>query len=104
METSSIALSRLAKLEGRLVQLEGEIQVTNTVWAQSDGGAEALAEYQGQVLSRLKVIRDALMSGDGGGDMAFVIKERDALREENEKLKQDIQKMNYRIQHLIKHC
>ena len=102
METASIALSRLAKLEGRLVQLEGEIQVTNTVGAQSDG--EALAEYQGQVLSRLKVIRDALMSGDGGGDMAFVIKERDALREENEKLKQDILKMNYRIQHLIKHC
>ena len=103
METASIALGRLAKLEGRLAQLEGEIQVTNTVEAQSDG-AEALAEYQGQVLSRLKVIRDALMSGDGRGDMAFVIKERDALREENEKLKQDMQKMNYRIQHLVKHC
>jgi hypothetical protein len=102
METASIALGRLSKLEGRLALLEGEIQVTKTEAV--DEGAGALAEYQGQVLSRLKVIREALMSGDGGGDMAFVIKERDSLREENDKLKKEIDKMNYRIQHLIKHC
>ena len=95
---------RLSQVEARLSELEALASAEAPLLEGPTGGgsgAAALAEYQRQMLARLVVIRDALVSGDG--DVTFVVKERDALREENAKLKKEAEKLNYRIAHLVKH-
>lgn len=96
------ALDRLLKLEGRLARVESDVQSSGVGSLSSSDklGEQSLVEYQKQMLSRLQTIRDALVMGDG--DIAFVIKERDALKDENAKLKKEAERLNYRINHLIK--
>lgn len=90
---------RLAELEQRLASLEVE---TKELGGQSQQGitGASLVEYQKVMLERLLAIRSALQEG---GDAAFVAKERDALKEENAKLRKDIERLNYRVSHLVKH-
>jgi len=97
--TSKDALETIARLEERLGRVEREAKEGGGLAAAVDG--EGLLEYQKQVLVRLVTIRDAL-TADPAGDMAYVLKERDALREENAKLKKEAEKLNYRIAHLVK--
>lgn len=98
--TSKDALETLARLEERLGRVEREAKEGGGLAAAAVDG-EGLLEYQKQVLVRLVTIRDAL-TADPAGDMAYVLKERDALREENAKLKKEAEKLNYRIAHLVK--
>jgi hypothetical protein len=92
---------RLAIAEKRLSDVEAEARVATAAAGSTTGdGGAALQVYQKQLLGKLVAIREALASGDG--DVAHVIKERDALREENEKLKKEALKLNYRISHLVK--
>lgn len=89
---------RVAEMEQRLVALEAESKEFGKV----EPAGETLILYQAQMLERLVEIRGALAVA-GGGDSSLVTKERDALNEENARLKKDIEKLNYRITHLVKH-
>ena len=92
---------RLAVAEKRLSDVEAEARAATSAAGSTTGDGEAsLQAYQKQILSKLVTIREALASGDD--DVAHVIKERNALKEENEKLKKEAAKLNYRINHLVK--
>ena len=91
---------RLAVAEKRLSDVEAEARAATSAAGSTTGDGGALRAYQKQILSKLVTIREALASGDG--DVAHVIKERNALKEENEKLKKEAAKLNYRINHLVK--
>ena len=52
------------------------------------------------IQGKLKLIRDKI-SAEGGDGMALR-KERDAALAENERMKKEIEKLNYRVNHLIK--
>ena len=99
--TSKDALDILGRLEERLGRVEREAEEGGVLVLAAAVDGEGLLEYQKQVLVRLVTIRDAL-TADPAGDMAYVLKERDALREENAKLKKEAEKLNYRIAHLVK--
>lgn len=101
MATSKDALETLARLEERLSKVEREAGEVVAGQGQAAVDGEGLLVYQKQVLGRLVMIRDAL-AADPAVDMAYVLKERDALREENAKLTKEIDKLNYRIAHLVK--
>lgn len=89
---------RVAELEQRLKTLEIE---TKELGGQSQAiSGPSLVVYQQQMLERLLAIRSALQEG---GDAAFAAKERDALKEENAKLRKEIERLNYRVTHLVKH-
>ncbi len=96
------ALARLELLEGRLQAVLNDEQASSTanVGDMSTSVKQALAAYQAQILPRLLEIRAAIVSG--GGDVATIRAERDAAVAENIKLKRDGERMQYRIQHLIK--
>ena len=51
-------------------------------------------------VGKLKVIRDKIIAE--GGDGTALQKERDAALAENERMKKEIEKLNYRVSHLIK--
>ena len=59
-----------------------------------------LKTYQKQILSRLKTVKQSLISEIG--DVHSIKNERDIAVVENEKLKEDVKALNYRIQILIK--
>ena len=73
------------------------------VGASGDTSNEAEAEMEGfkrQILSKLYVIRDRLATE--GGDPEELKKERDAVKQENAILRAEIERLNYRVRHLIK--
>ena len=92
---------RIAEMEQRLAALEAESKEFGSVES-ANGAGQTLVAYQAQMLERLVEIREALAVA-GGGDSSLMTKERDALKEENAKLKKEIEKLNYRIMHLVKH-
>ena len=94
--------SRVADLEARLLKVELED-------GQQRGGSSEvlLLEYKIQLVGRLKEVRDALLheSGSGGGgsgDNSIIVAERDALKAENASMRKEIDRLNYRVAHLIK--
>jgi hypothetical protein len=95
MEELAAAEKRMNSIESRLLSVES-IGVSSN----SDGVQEALSEYQSQILEKLKGIRSSIV--EEGGDIAKIKEERDTAVTENAKLKKDIDKLNYRIQHLVK--
>ena len=56
--------------------------------------------FEHSIQGKLKLIRDKI-SAEGGDGMALR-KERDAALAENERMKKEIEKLNYRVNHLIK--
>jgi len=60
----------------------------------------ALATYQAQLIPRLLEIKSAMQAG--GGDVITITNERNALLAENAKLKQDMERLKYRVNHLVK--
>ncbi len=87
----------MSQLEQRLKNIE----VINSSKAANPLIVEqALHSYQSQVLSKLKEIRSAIV--EEGGDIGKVKEERDKALAENEKMKKEIERNNYRIRHLIK--
>jgi len=92
------AVSKMTAIESRLAKLEATTAGTSA--SSSAATNEALAEYQAQMLVRLRGIRAAMTAE--GGDIVQVTAERDQLAAENKKLRKDMEKLNYRVQHLIK--
>ena len=92
---------QMGLLEERLkkMELSGNKQASGD----SDSSAaveKALQTYKVQMLTKLKAIRDQI--ANEGGDVAVVRKERDAALVENAKMKVEIERMNYRINHLVR--
>lgn len=90
------AEARMSTIEQRLLSLESEGSVNNS----SEVVEQALNAYQKQVLQKLKAIRSTIM--EEGGDVVAIKKERDDAVAQNALLKKEVEKQNYRIQHLIK--
>ena len=101
MSDLSTAESRMKVIEEKLTSLE--TLKGNNSSGNGDNTAiveEAMKAYQKQLLEKLKLIRDSLMSE--GGDVSTIRKERDALAEENKQLKKEVERLNYRVRHLVK--
>ncbi|POM65105.1 Hypothetical protein PHPALM_19237, partial [Phytophthora palmivora] len=64
------------------------------------GGAD-LREYQTQLLLKLRAIRDTMQKE--GSSLEQLRKERDEARIERDALKKQVDKLNYRVQHLKQH-
>ena len=95
------AMNRLEKLECRLKSMESTAeQVDEKDSSSSNSSMVDLVEYQKQMLIRITEIRDTLVVQDG--DINVVKEERDSLKESNSKLKKEVERLNYRISHLIK--
>ncbi len=92
----SAAENALKELEDRVFKIESQSASKNELQIAED----AVKAYQSQLLGRLKEIRDAFQSE--GGDIISITKERDLLKEENKQLKKEMERMQYRIKHLIK--
>lgn len=86
----------MLSIEQRLSSIES----TKLSESSSSDIQQALAEYQQQILIKLKAVRDQISAE--GGDVSVVKKERDDAVSENAQLKKEIEKLNYRIQHLVK--
>ena len=118
MTTIEEAEKRMSQIESKILQLESSSPST------TDASA-ALQNYQKQMLDRLKVVRETLVQevefyllfsfglmewldsfvtfhAAQGGDIAKITQERDAALEENAKLKKEMDRLQYRVQHLIK--
>ncbi|RYH16845.1 hypothetical protein EON65_29440 [archaeon] len=100
MADLSGAENRMTSLEARIAELE-----KSAVSASSGDNSHvevelAIKKYQHQILGKLKAIKEALVSE--GGDSATLRQERDDARAENAALKKEIERLNYRVRHLVK--
>lgn len=96
MSSIDEAEAKMSTIEQRLLALESDTGAGNN----SAAVEQALAAYQKQVLEKLKVIRSKIM--EEGGDVSTIKKERDDAVAQNALLKKEVERQNYRIQHLIK--
>jgi hypothetical protein len=104
VQTQSGTMAEIAAAEERMSSIENRILglEANKSSADSSEVAEALQEYQKQMLIKLKVVRDKLNETSSGGDINQVKKERDEAVAQTKLDKKEIEKLNYRVQHLIK--
>ena len=82
--------SQMKELEGRVAALE--------LAKKFEATQEAVQEERMKMLAQLRTIKAELAKSGGGGGASS--KELEALREENEKLKEQNAKQAYRIEHL----
>lgn len=95
------AVDRMSIIEKQIAALEADTTLPASAGQNDLQIAEAAVHaYQAQLLPRLKEIRAAL--GQEGGDIVSVKRERDVAIEENKKLKKEMERMEYRIKHLVK--
>ena len=96
--------SQIASVEQHMSQLEQRlknVEMNSSSTATNNTAIEkALHAYQSQVLLKLKAIKSAITAE--GGDISKVREERDHALVENDKLRKEIERNNYRINHLIK--
>ena len=90
---------RMSALEGKIADLEAS-RGNGTNKTETAASSEALITYQTQILGKLVSIRDAFLVE--GGDVTQISAERDQFQAENVKLRKEAEKLNYRIQHLVK--
>ena len=95
----SDATARMTVLENKIVDLEASCGRKNNQ-TDSDITSGSLHEYQVQLHQKLVNIRSALISE--GGDISQIREERDLYLAENTQLKKETERLNYRVQHLIK--
>jgi uncharacterized coiled-coil protein SlyX len=88
---------KLTEIESRLGSLENQ---TSHQEERKRGDREVLAQYQSQLLPKLISIREKILSENGNIDE--IKGQRDAAVSENIALKKEIEKLNYRITHLVK--
>lgn len=88
---------KLAELESRLGSVESQ---TSAQEERKRADREVLAQYQSQLLPKLISIREKIMSENGNIDE--IKEQRDAALSENIALKKEIEKLNYRVAHLVK--
>jgi chromosome segregation ATPase len=98
-EELAVAEQKLGSLEERISKLELEA-TKGPVSDNLSVAEEAVKAYQIQLVDRLKEIRDAIKNEDG--DIVQIRNERDAAISENKKLKIEIERLGYRVRHLIK--
>lgn len=91
---------QMGALEERLKKMELNSSSKAGGGADSAAVEKALQTYQVQMLAKLKAIRDQI--ANEGGDATVVRKERDVALAENAKMKVEIERMNYRINHLVR--
>jgi ubiquinone biosynthesis protein UbiJ len=98
-EDLTTAENRMTSIEAKLMSLE-----RSTVGDGSNEAIEkALRTYQISMVQKLKGIRDAIVAEAGSSEsVSNVITERDAALAENAKLKKEIERLNYRVNHLVK--
>lgn len=96
MSEISAAEARMLSIEKRILSIESTKAAENN----SSDIQQALAEYQQQILMKLKAVRDQFSAE--GGDVSVIKRERDDAITENVALKKEVEKLNYRVQHLIK--
>ena len=89
---SSDTTSKIEKIESRLSALEA---------SQGPAGSDvSLLSYQAQTLEKLKTIRDHMQTdGTGAGKIK---QERDDAIAKNTELQKEIDRLNYRVNHLVK--
>jgi hypothetical protein len=101
---SIIMSSELSNAEGRMKAIEDRLTALEVTPSGGSNNSAAIEEavraYQVQVLGKLKAVREALASE--GGDINTIRDERDKALQENAQLKKEIQRLNYRVNHLIK--
>lgn len=90
---------RMAALELKISDLEASRGSDTNKW-ETLTSSETLIDYQTQMLRRLITIRDAITAD--GGDHSLISAERDHFQAENAKLRKEAEKLNYRVQHLVK--
>lgn len=90
------AEARMSGIEERILALES----TGNNSSSNAAVQEAVRAYQIQVLEKLKAIRQSLASE--GGDVKTIKAERDAALAENAALKKEVDRLNYRVRHLVK--
>lgn len=96
-------MSEIVAAEERMLSIEKRLQSIESTKASENSSSDiqqALAEYQQQILVKLKAVRDQISAE--GGDVSVIKKERDDAVNENTLLKKEIEKLNYRVQHLVK--
>ena len=94
------AESRMDAIENRIEQALNFIGSSNLTASNSSEVQAAVVAYQKQILDKLKDIRTQL--NEEVGDIAKVREERDRAVTENAQLKKDVERLNYRVKHLIK--
>lgn len=94
------AESRMDAIENRIEKALEFIGSSNNSASNSSEVQAAIVAYQKQILEKLKDIRTQF--NEEVGDIAKVREERDKAVSENSKLKKDVEKLNYRVNHLIK--
>lgn len=101
------AESKIASLERRIVMLEsqhhyhGPAEVSFDQY--SDIQAQALKQFRSDVLVRLRSIRQqAVLESQQGIASASMKGECEELSRENAVLKKEIERLNYRVNHLVK--
>ena len=88
-------------MEEALSNLEKRVEAVEKGRGYSQETEAALRAYQLQTVTKLKQVRDLLLSEDNINS-SQIAKERDGLKLENEKLKKEIDKLNYRVKHLVR--
>ncbi len=88
--------AKLSALELKML----DIEKSNASISGSESVDKAIHSYQEQVLHKLLEIRNQMILE--GRDFDQVVRDRDAALAENKKLKEVVEKQNYRISHLIK--
>jgi len=93
----------ISEAENRMNQIERRITLLESGGASdessNDFGEQALKKYQLDLLVRLKAIREKITVE---GDLDSIRKERDVALDENIKMRKEIEKLNYRVKHLVK--
>lgn len=88
--------AKLSALELKML----DIEKSNASISGSESVDKAIHSYQEQILHKLLEIRNQMILE--GRDFDQVVRDRDAALAENKKLKEVVEKQNYRISHLIK--
>lgn len=98
-EELAIAANRMAAIESKL----NELEAANASGGSNEAVENALKTYQAGLADKLRNIRDAMIAEAGSTEsLSKVIADRDNALAENAKLKKEIERLNYRVNHLIK--
>ena len=100
MEDISSAENRMTSIEAKLMELEKSAVSASTGSPSQEAVELAIKKYQQQMLGKLQAIKEALVAE--GGDVTSTRQERDEARAENAALKKEVERLNYRVRHLIK--
>jgi hypothetical protein len=102
MSEFNVATEKMSSLEERIAMLEkiADFNIEHPVIQSNSNFEELLLNYQVQMLGKLKAIREGLAAE--GGDVGTIRAERDSLREANNALKKENERLNYRVRHLVK--